>query len=76
MRPVNERQREWGRNIKAQREALGLGQKDLAYLLGVNQGTVSRWESGRVAPRDDHKVQIATVLHIDARMLFPLVRAS
>lgn len=41
---------EWGRAIKAQRQLLGMSQDTLAQLVGVTQGTVSRWERGQSQP--------------------------
>lgn len=68
--------REWGRNIKAGREALGLKQYELARLLDVSQASLCRWETGQNCPTDAHKLRIATALHQDVRQLFPLMRAS
>lgn len=36
---------------KIRKEVLGLTQKQLADLCDVDQGTVSRWEQGRLDPR-------------------------
>ena len=36
--------------IKVLRKRLGLKQKDLARAVGVSQGMVSQWETGRSAP--------------------------
>ncbi|MDV7142147.1 helix-turn-helix transcriptional regulator [Tropicimonas sp. TH_r6] len=40
----------FARRLKRQRIAIGLKQAALAHLLGLNQTTVSRWESGRQIP--------------------------
>lgn len=40
-----------GRQIKALRKKLGLRQHQFCDLLGVTQGTVSRWETGVETPR-------------------------
>jgi transcriptional regulator with XRE-family HTH domain len=64
--------RTWGRNMRATRVARELTMDDLAAKLGVTVATVSRWETGAMAPRDEKKVRIATVLDIDVRTLFPL----
>lgn len=39
-----------GDRIRAARHMLGLSQKRLAERLGVNEGTVSKWERGRKRP--------------------------
>ena len=36
-------------DLKARRLALGMTQAALARALGVDQGTISRWEAGRIA---------------------------
>lgn len=64
----------WGQNIRAIRKARGMTQEQLARSVGVTTPTVSRWESGQVVPRDDHKIAVAQSLETDVRMLFPLVR--
>lgn len=76
--------RQWGRNIRLFRLArdaqenvpTGTGMRLMAEHLEVSAATVSRWETGRMAPRDDHKVEIADYLEVDVRSLFPLVRAA
>lgn len=45
-----------GELIKERREELGYSQVKLASLLGVNSGTVSRWESGKT--QDMRRMQI------------------
>ncbi len=38
------------KRLTAAREALGLSRRDVACLLGVDDSTVSRWESGERRP--------------------------
>lgn len=66
--------RTWGRNIYLRRKQKQLSQRQLGDKVGVKDATVSRWESGLLVPRDDHKISIAEALEMDVRMLFPLVR--
>lgn len=72
----DERQREWGRNVRIGRQALGMTQAHFGALIGVRQSTVTRWEHGLLAPRDDMKIRIADALHQDVRQLFPLLRKA
>lgn len=73
----------WGENIRLQRkikdkrdELNGSGIDAMAEALGVTPETVSRWETGKLVPRDDRKIAIARYLEVDPRMLFPLVEVS
>ena len=68
--------RVWGNNVTQFRKMRGLSVNDFAMALGVSQATVSRWESGKMAPRDARKVDIATVLNVDVQSIFPLVRVG
>lgn len=63
---------QWGRNIRKRRQAMQLTQRQLADLLGVDQGAVSGWEIGRNGPSDRYKIALAKALEIDANLLFPL----
>lgn len=65
----------WGNNVATIRKMKGLTVAAFAGQMGVSVATVSRWEAGKMAPKDDNKVEIAAVLDIDVRTLFPLVRA-
>lgn len=60
----------WGANIRTQRLGRKLSQKQLADRLAVHQTAVSAWEVGRAAPTVEMQLAIATVLDIDARLLF------
>jgi transcriptional regulator with XRE-family HTH domain len=44
-------------DVKAIRDRLGLSQRELAELIGVNHGTINGWESGR---RDPNRARAAT----------------
>lgn len=67
----------WGRNIRSAREAAGLTQAQLGAAVGVDETTVFRWETGRMAPSDEHKAAIAAACTLDdARALFPLTVAA
>lgn len=82
--------RRWGENIRLQRlikdRRDGLGDKRkglggsgidaMAKALEVTPETVSRWETGKLVPRDTRKIEIARYLEVDPRMLFPLVEVS
>lgn len=66
----------WGTNVKRSRQLLAMTQTALAAIVGVQQATVARWEAGKRAPSDAHKVKLATALHQDVRQLFPLTRSA
>lgn len=83
--------RQWGENIRTQRALLTpsgglrmsgadreMTQADLGSLLSppVGQSTVARWEHGLMEPRRSYKSQLAELLHLDVRMLFPLTRSA
>ena len=76
--------RQWGINVRAFRRAHdsreGItptdGMRVMAESLGVSVATVSRWETGKMTPRDELKVEIAEYLDVDVRSLFPLVRRA
>ena len=62
--------------ISAFRNAKGLRQKDLAHLLGVEQGTVSKWERGQRIPRDYWRGRIAKELGDTNGVIFRRLAAS
>lgn len=73
--------RRWGRNIRrvreikdARDERRSSGIEAMAKALAVTPETVSRWETGKLVPRDAKKIEIAEYLDCPAEMLFPLVR--
>ncbi len=51
--------------IKALRIQRGISQKELAAALGISYQTVSRWESGKVQPSDEHISCMASALNAE-----------
>ena len=49
-------------SIKAMRQAKGLAQWQLAEMIGVKQGSIAQWETGRTAPRFERLADIAKAL--------------
>lgn len=62
--------RQWGRNVKAARQAQQLTLLDLAIRLAVQPSTVSRWERGLASIPDKAKVLIAMELNEHPSRLF------
>ncbi len=60
-----------GQRIRANREALGWTQSDLAARLGRTQTAVSYWESGRRGLSLDDLVDVASVLGVSGAELLP-----
>ena len=58
-----------GQNIRAAREAKGLGRSSLGILLGVDGHTIYRWERGETVPRIPMLVQLAEALGTTAPKL-------
>lgn len=48
--------------FKSAREGRGLSQQELAQELGVDQSTVSLWESGKTKPRANLLPRVAKIL--------------
>lgn len=56
--------------LKNRRTELGLTMKELAARVGVNEGTISRWESGDIANmRRDKIVALANALNISPSVI-------
>ena len=53
----------YGDKIKKARKEKGLSQQVLADKLGVNKGTVSRWEQSKFEPNIETMKQVALILH-------------
>ena len=53
-----------GNGLRAAREARGMKQEQLASLLGVTDGAVSHWETGRTVPGAPARRLISFVLNV------------
>jgi len=60
----------WGQRIITARRAAGLTQVQLAAAVGVPQQTISQWERGVAAPRDDRRPHLARALGTTPAELF------
>lgn len=49
-------------DIASERKRLGLSQAAIAATIGVNQTTVSRWESGTLVPNSRDLIAIKTAM--------------
>src|SRR5688572_23537486 len=58
--------------IRNRRKALGINQEALAVLIGINQGQISRYESGESVPSSDVLAALARALHTSADWLLGL----
>lgn len=67
MRSAGDQERgSWATYAKVAREGVGLGKSELARRLGVDRGTIHRWEIGRTRPEDPEVVRVfAEVLGLD-----------
>jgi transcriptional regulator with XRE-family HTH domain len=59
---VNTRSTITPEQIRARRTALGLSQEALGKQIGVTQGTISNWESGKVSPSSEQAGALAGVI--------------
>lgn len=60
--------------LRASRKALGLYQHELAKILGVNQSSPAKWESGEFAPRLELRAPLAKALNVPEDWLFENVK--
>lgn len=60
----------WGARIAAARQAAGMNGAQLAEALGVAPSSITRWESGELAPRVEMREPIAEALGVDVDWLF------
>ena len=65
------RQRQ-GAAIRQVRTMRGISIRDFAAAVGVTDGAVSQWETGRFAPRQEMQVRIARALDVPWSVLFGL----
>lgn len=74
---LDEAAKQCGHLMSAFRKAKGLRQEDLAERLGVEQGTVSKWERGQRIPRDYWRLKIVKELDDSNGVIFrPIAIAS
>jgi transcriptional regulator with XRE-family HTH domain len=66
---------EFGKAVRAAREARGWTQQDLALQAGVSQRAVSSWERGVSEPGDATKRAVANVLHLPPSLVPPQAAA-
>lgn len=60
-----------GKKIRELRRNMGLSQIDLAHLVGVDQGTVSRWERGKESPRPTNQAALQNALSAARKRVEP-----
>ncbi len=61
---------EIGKRIRSQRKSLGLTQKELGKLLGLSEGSISKYESGKVEDATTTRLNdFATTLKVDIAWL-------
>ena len=59
-----------GNNIKYYRLKNGFTQSKLAELIGVNQNTISEYESGKYYPAMDIAIKLSEVLNVSVNDLY------
>ncbi len=80
-KPRNARAVAWGLQIKTfrqfhrQEDGTPWSQEYLGKKIGVSGATVSRWESGMLIPRDDHRDEIAAALNVPYEAIFRRIPA-
>lgn len=62
--------RVWAKRLQQARIDRGLSQSALADELHVRQTAISKWESGKQAPRDEFKILLAEALDVPLARLF------
>lgn len=58
-----------GTRIKQHREAKGLTQSEMAYLLNISQPFLSKLESGFIQPKFELLIKIASFLGVDVNVI-------
>lgn len=58
-----------GKRIRARRDALGLTQTQLALRVGIDKGTVWRYETDRSPPHTNHLIKLSDVLGVSVDWL-------
>src|SRR5690348_16492098 len=62
---------EMGRRLRAAREALGIGQKTAAYMLGIHVNSYTQYEHGKCSPSLNQLMRFVRVLGLDMGIIFP-----
>ena len=57
----------FGDRVAAAREAIGLGQSDLARRLGIKEKTLRGWEEDTAEPRANKLQMVAGILNVSMR---------
>jgi transcriptional regulator with XRE-family HTH domain len=57
--------------LKAYRRIRGLSRKSLARMLGVDEGTLWRWETGRRRPQGEHARRVRELLAGSPEVFYP-----
>ena len=65
-----------GEILRAEREAAGLSQQDMADRLGLTKMTISHWENGNRSMKASSLKDYCAVLGITAQYVFELMEAS
>jgi len=62
----------FGKRVRELREEKGLGQKELAQILGTSKQNVSRWEKGYFEPSQETIIKMARFFAVSVDFLFGL----
>lgn len=65
-----------GRRIRARRELLQMTQEQLAVLVGVEQTTVSKWETGETCPSRRNERALVKALNAQGTGMFDVAAAA
>lgn len=63
-------------SLRRERSRRGLTQAGAAQILGVKQGSYSRWESGRATPREEHHSLLTGFLGVTTDEIVDLVHPT
>ena len=68
--------KEWGALLRRAREEARLSQEELAHGLGCAAATISRWETGKSAPRNFEALDISRLLYNATRRINPIAQTE
>jgi transcriptional regulator with XRE-family HTH domain len=63
--------RSWGERVADRAEARGISLRELARRVGITQSGIQQIRHGKVSPRDNTRLRIATELDTTVEALFP-----